>query len=253
MSAERLGRGFAIAGLGVRAMRGLAPVVLGGAVALAMGTPPAGASGDVAVTVTAVAGTDVKELKATGSVAAPPHVVRAVVADVDRYASFMPYVSESRTVGHAEAGDVLNYQRLSFGIPFVSDRHYVIRLTERRYLAVDGRAAYQIAWRVDGSVSLPSGPSAIPVELNNGYWDLKPEGSTGKTTAVEYCVFTDSGGSLPKWIVSQANRDAIPRLFEAVRAAVTDPRYSTQPAPTTPATSAMGPGASLGCPPASQP
>ena len=231
----------------VRAVRALAPVVLGGALTLGMGAAPVGAAGDVAVTVTAVAGADVRELKATGTVAASPRVVRAVIADVDRYSSFMPYVGESRIVGRAEGGDVLNYQRLSFGIPFVRDRHYVIRLTERRYLAADGRPAYRIAWRADGSVALPSEPAVITVELNNGYWDLKAEGSTGETTAVEYCVFTDSGGSLPKWIVNQANRDAIPRLFEAVRAAVTDPRYSTQPAPPTPVTFALRPETLPGC------
>jgi hypothetical protein len=159
----------------------------------------------------------------------------------------MPYVRESRIVGRAEGGDVLNYQRLSFGIPFVSDRHYVIRLTERRYLEADGRPAYRIAWRTDTSVPLPSEPSAVAVELNHGYWDLKAEGATGETTAVEYCVFTDSGGSLPKWIVSQANRDAIPRLIEAVRAAVTDPRYSTQAAPPMPAAPTERPDASPGC------
>lgn len=228
-------------------VRALAPGVLAGALALGMGAPPAGASGGLVIAVTAVAGTDVKELKATGTVAAPPHVVRAVIVDVARYASFMPYVSESRIVEGAESEDVLNYQRLSFGIPFVSDRHYVIRLTERRYQAADGRPAYRITWRLDGSVALPSAPGVIAVGLNNGYWDLKAEGSTAETTAVEYCVFTDSGGSLPKWIVSQANRDAIPKLFEAVRAAVADPRYSAQPAPPTPATSALPPDASPGC------
>jgi hypothetical protein len=237
---------------GARPARGLAPVVLL-ALALGTGAPPVGASADVAVAVTAVAGADVKELKATGTIAAPPRVVRAIVADLDRYASFMPYVSESRIVGRAEAGDVLNYQRLSFGIPFVRDRHYVIRLTERRYLAPDGRPAYRMAWRIDGSVALPSDPAAIPVELNYGYWDLQAQGPTGETTAAEYCVFTDSGGSLPKWIVHQAHHDAIPRLFEAVRAAVTDPRYATQPAPPTPVTAALRPDASPGCRPAASP
>jgi hypothetical protein len=235
-----------------RPARSLAPIVLV-VLALGMGAPAVGASADIAVTVTEVAGADVKELKATGTIAAPPRVVRAIIADVDRYASFMPYVSESRTVGRAEAGDVLNYQRLSFGIPFVRDRHYVIRLIERRYLALDGRPAYRMAWRVDGSVSLPSDPAAIPVELNYGYWDLQAQGSTGETTVAEYCVFTDSGGSLPKWIVHQAHHDAIPRVFEAVRAAVGDPRYATQPAPPTPVTTALRPEAAPGCRPAASP
>jgi hypothetical protein len=227
-------------------MNALAAVVVAGAVALATGAPPAGASGDVVVSMTAVAGADVKQLKAMGVVAAAPRVVRAVIADVDRYASFMPYVSESRIVGRAADGDVLNYQRLSFGIPFVSDRHYVIRLSERTYLTADGRPAHRIAWRADDGVALPSVPSAIAVVLNYGYWDLKPETATGETTAVEYCVFTDSGGSLPKWLVNQANHDAIPRLFEAVRAAVADPRYSTS-APPAPDPDATPPETRPGC------
>jgi hypothetical protein len=230
----------------------LVPVVLGGALALGMSAPLAAASGDVAVTVTAVAGTDVKELKATGTVAAPPRVVRAVIVAVDRYSSFMPYVSESRILGRSGDGDVLNYQRLSFGIPFVSDRHYVITLTEWPYLEADGRPAYRIAWRTDGSVPLPSRPATIAVEVNSGYWDLKAEGTAAETTAVEYCVFTDSGGSLPKWIASAATRDAIPRLFEAVRAAAADPQYSMEPAPPVPA-SAVRPAALPGCGQAARP
>jgi len=205
------------------------------ALALVIGAPATGATNDVTVDVTTVAGSDVKELRARGIVAAAPRVVRAVIADVERYASFMPYVRESRIVGHADDGDVLNYQRLSFPIPFVSDRHYVIRITERPYLAVDGRRAHRIAWRADGSAALPSVPSAIAVSLNYGYWDLTPEGAMEEATAVEYCVFTDSGGSLPKWMVTQANRDAIPKLFEAVRAAAAESRYAVAPALSAPA------------------
>jgi hypothetical protein len=221
--------------------------VLGIVLGLGLTTTPVGAAGDVAVSVTAVAGTDVKELRATGTVAASPEVVRAVIVDVERYASFMPYVAESRIVAGGTGGDVLNYQRLSFGIPFVSDRHYVIRLTERRYVGGGDRAAYRIAWRLERSVPLPSVPSVIAVEQNDGYWDLKPASPAAEATVVAYCVFTDPGGSLPKWIVGQANRDAIPRLFDAVRSAVNDPRYAIPPAPATPASSSPPPETSRGC------
>lgn len=233
--------------------RGPAAIALGAALVLVAAARPFAVASEVTVTATEIAGTPVKELKAVGTIAAPLHVVRAIVLAVDRYAAFIPYVSDSRIVGRAEGGDVLNYQRLSFGIPFVSDRHYVIRITEQGYVTAEGRPAYRIAWRLEDGVPVPPETAAIAVELNRGYWDLRPDGPTGAATAIEYCVFTDPGGSLPKWIVGQANRDAIPKLFEAVRAEAADARYAAVPAAPAPPPSAPRPGSSPGCEGAASP
>jgi hypothetical protein len=208
------------------------PVVL--AVALLLGRPawgqtPAPAP-SVKVETRAIPGRDVKQVNAQGIIEAPPHVVRAVIADLERYPAFMPYVKESRVVSREASGDVLNYQRLSFGLPFVQDRHYVIRITERAYRDAE-RRGWAFVWHLEEG--LPSGAKsdAVRVSVNNGYWDLRPVATAERTTDVRYCVFTDPAGSLPKWMVGLANTEGIPQLFAAVSSAAASPRYAGQPPP----------------------
>ena len=212
----------------------LAPVVVvivaGGRVASGQTSP---AAPEVKVETRAIPGSDVKQVRAQGLVQAQPHVLRAVIADLERYPAFMPYVKESRMAPATPAGDVLNYQRLSFGIPFVQDRHYQIRITERRGQDAEGRVAYAFTWRLEEG--LPPGVdagAAVRVSVNNGYWDLQPIKNQSGTTDVRYCVFTDPAGSLPKWVVGLANDQAVPQLFAAVATQAATPRYAALPPPT---------------------
>jgi hypothetical protein len=189
--------------------------------------PPA-----VKVETRAIPDRDVKQVTAQAIITAPPHVVRAVIADLERYPAFMPYVKDSRVLSREPTGDVLNYQRLSFGIPFVQDRHYVIRIVERRSRDPDGRSAFAFIWRLEAG--LPPGVSpdaAVRVSVNNGYWDLRPVKDSAGSTDVRYCVFTDPAGALPKWIVGMANTEAVPDLFAAVAGEAAKPRYAALPSP----------------------
>jgi Polyketide cyclase / dehydrase and lipid transport len=175
----------------------------------------------------AIPGRDVKEVAARGTIGAPSHVVRAVIADREHYPAFMPYVKESRVLGRDTEGAALNYQRLSFGVPFVDDRHYVIRVAERRHRESDGRASYAFVWRLVDGLPDQVRTGAVRVSVNSGYWALRPGPGSPDATDVRYCVFTDPGGSLPRWIVDMANTEAIPKLFAAVASAATSPRYAT--------------------------
>lgn len=179
----------------------------------------------------AVSGRDVKQVNAQGLLDAPPHVVRAVIADLERYPSFMPYVKESRVLSRETSGEVLNYQRLSFGLPFVQDRHYVIRIGERAYRDADRRRGWAFVWRLEGGLPPGVKAEAIRVSVNNGYWDLRPVATSESATDVRYCVFTDPAGSLPKWLVGMANTEGIPQLFAAVATAAASPRYAATPPP----------------------
>lgn len=190
------------------------------------GTPPA-----VKVETRAIPGRDVKQVNAQGLIEAPPHVVRAVIADLERYPAFMPYVKESRVLDRAASGGAQNYQRLSFGLPFVQDRHYVIRVIEQEYRDVDRRRAWAFVWRLEDG--LPAGVSAdaVRVSINSGHWDLRPVANAEGATEVRYCVFTDPAGSLPKWLVGLANTEGIPQLFAAVSTAAKSSRYASLPPP----------------------
>jgi hypothetical protein len=179
----------------------------------------------------AIPGRDVKQVNAQGIIDAPPHVVRAVVADLERYPEFMPYVKESRILSRDAPGEVVNYQRLSFGIPFVQDRHYVIRITEQGYRDAGRGRAWAVSWRLEDGLPPGASAAAIRVSINSGHWDLRPAKDSERSTDVRYCVLTDPAGSLPKWIVGMANTEGVPQIFAAVAAAAASPRYATQPAP----------------------
>ncbi|HTE64685.1 MAG TPA: SRPBCC family protein [Candidatus Binatia bacterium] len=190
------------------------------------GTPPA-----VRVETRAVPGRDVKQVNAQGLIEAPPHVVRAVIADLERYPAFMPYVKESRVLGRDASGDVQNYQRLSFGLPFVQDRHYMIRVIEREYRDADRRRAWVFVWRLEDGLPAGASASAVRVSVNSGHWDLRSVSNAEGATDLRYCVFTDPAGSLPKWLVGLANTEGIPQLFAAVSTAAKSSRYASLPPP----------------------
>ena len=129
--------------------------------------------------------------------------------------------------GHFGVRDQADYQRLSFGLPFVGDRHYVIRVAERRYRGTDGRLSYAFIWRLEDGLPHGVDPDAVRVSVNSGYWDLRPAKDSDSSTDVRYCVFTDPAGALPKWLVGMANTEAIPKLFAAVASEARSPRYAT--------------------------
>lgn len=190
-----------------------------------------GAAPPVKVETRAIPGRDVKQVNAQGIIDAPPHVVRAVIADLERYPAFMPYVKESRVLSRDASGDVVNYQRISFGLPLVRDRHYVIRITERGYRDAERRRAWTFVWRLGDGLPPGVSPDAVRVSVNSGHWDLRPVGASESATDVRYCVFTDPAGALPKWLVGLANTEGIPRLFAAVSTAAASPRYASLPPP----------------------
>ena len=154
-----------------------------------------------------------------------------MLADLERYPAFMPYVKESRVLSRESAGDVQNYQRLSVGLPFVQDRHYVIRITEQEYRDVDRRRAWVFVWRLEDGLPPGASANAVRVSVNSGHWDLRPVAGAESATDVRYCVFTDPAGALPKWLVGLANTEGIPKLFAAVSTVASSTRYASLPPP----------------------
>jgi Polyketide cyclase / dehydrase and lipid transport len=205
-------------------------------------------AGDLTIDARERPGSAVKEVRAEGVIEAPPHVVRAVVADAERYPEFMPYVKESRVLGRQTAG-VLVYQRLSFGVLRLlglSDRDYILRIAERISPAPDGRVTYKRVWTAVEGPGPPPQPSVVRLVMNRGFWELRPADGGNAHTAALYCIFTDPGGSLPAWVINEANTSAVPRVFAAVRTTVGDPRYAGQAAPIASETGAPDPSIDAG-------
>ncbi len=159
-------------------------------------------------------GGSVSEVKATTVVDAPPHDVWRVIRDYTNYTKTMPYTQESRVLSSEQEGKVTVFYCL-VNAPLVDKRDFIIRIRDESDWK-DGKGFLKSAWTVttDGAPAVREG--VVRVKLNNGYWLLEPR-EEGKKTFVTYYLYTDPGGSLPKWIADKANKTSVPDVLRAVR------------------------------------
>jgi hypothetical protein len=190
------------------------------------------------------AGSDVAEVKAIGTINAPPWAAKNVVDDLARYKEFMPYTEESTAV--KKGNHVISYQRLN--TPFVAKRDYTLRIVDRSVRQADGTITYKSVWSEANAQGPAEIKGVVRVKVNEGYWLFEPADG-GKKTKVTYYLFTDPGGALPAFIVNAANTRAIPDLFKAVEENAKNPRY-TRTQPKLPATAAEPKPAALEAAPA---
>jgi len=161
--------------------------------------------------------TGVQEMKATGIIDAPPERVWKAIRDYENYTKTMPYTEVSRVLAR-EDGDRVVYLYSVINAPFVDKRDYVIRLVDRSKW--DGGKGYlKVTWSAANEKAPKKPDDVVRVTINDGYWLLEPRDG-GKKTFATYYVYTDPGGSVPRWIVNRANSSAVPDVFEAVKKAV---------------------------------
>jgi hypothetical protein len=161
------------------------------------------------------AGTGIKEMKATGMIDAPPHAVWKVLRDVENYRRTMPFTEVSEVVGR-EANDRVVYFYTVLNAPLVSRRDYTIRIVDQSEWK-DGAGYLKLAW----SAAPDKGPKpktdgTVRVTVNEGFWKLEPR-DNGTQTFLTYYIYTDPGGTVPRWLVNKANTSAVPDVFGAVR------------------------------------
>ena len=160
-------------------------------------------------------GSSVREMRAVGVIDAPPEKVWKALRAYDRYALDMPYTEEARVIAR-EDGDRITWLYTVINAPMVDRRDYVIRLVDETKWK-DGKGYLRVTWKPANDKAPPLPESIVRVQVNEGYWHLEPvEG--GKTKATYY-VYTDPGGSLPRWVANRANSTAVPDVFEHVRKA----------------------------------
>jgi hypothetical protein len=151
------------------------------------------------------------EVMARSRIAAAPQTVFRVVTDFAHYSEFMPYVAMCR-IERATASEFWVYQRLEF--PFVSDRHFVIKVALDPCNGIAG--FHGTVWDQDNGFSLPPDDTgAIQPRVNSGSWELWPAGN-GRETEVIYYLYSDPGGSLPAFLVNLVNRRVLPEVIRAV-------------------------------------
>jgi hypothetical protein len=167
------------------------------------------------------AGSDLKEVKAVGTILAPPWVVKNVLDDVPNYKHFMPYTEESKLIKRG-SGFMVSYQRLN--APIIANRDYTIRIQDESRRLPDGRVVYKRAWSPANHLGPPERSGTVRVKINQGYWLLE-DANGGKHTKATYWLFTNPGGSLPTFVINAANGQAIPGIFQAVEKRSAMPQY----------------------------
>ena len=165
-------------------------------------------------------GSNLKEFKSVGTIAASSGSVYAVLSDVEAYPSFMPYTLECRVLKRT-ADCTIAYQRLE--LPMVSDRDYTLRTEHSKTPGPNG-ATYRIQWEPANDLGPSAKPGVQRVKVCEGGWLIEPDGE-GATRAT-YFIYTDSGGAIPAMIANRGSRMAIGKMFAAIRKEVLDPKYS---------------------------
>jgi hypothetical protein len=158
-------------------------------------------------------------VKAIGEIETSVERVWEVVKDALKYPQFMPYMEETRFI--ADAGDGAQYVYHYIDPPFIDQRDYTLKLSNR----IDAsKRKYERHWSMaaEGIGPAPR-KGVVRLSLCDGAWILEAVGD--HATKVTYWVYTDPGGAVPLWIVNKANHKSLPEVVQAVRHRSLDPKW----------------------------
>jgi uncharacterized membrane protein len=158
-------------------------------------------------------GSEVAEVRAVALLDAPPEAVWRVVRDYENQPRTMPYVEVARVLASEEGGKrILLYNVIN--APLADRRDVVVRITDESQWD-EGRGYLLARWTVSEG-GPPPVKGIVRVRVNDGSWLLEPRDG-GRRTQVTYSLYTDPGGSLPRWVVNRANRSSLPEVLRSLR------------------------------------
>jgi hypothetical protein len=126
----------------------------------------------------------------------------------------MPYTEVSKILAREDDDKVL-YVYNVIRAPLVDRRDYAIKVIDESDWK-DGQGYLKVSWTAANDRAPQVAEGTVRVEINDGYWKLEPRDGGSKTFATYY-LYTNPGGSLPKWVVNRANGSAVPDVFQCVR------------------------------------
>jgi hypothetical protein len=162
----------------------------------------------------AVPGSDVKEIRAEGTVNANVLDVQEVLTNTAGFVKFMPYCVEAREIGSGDPdGAHYNYQRLD--LPVLSDRDFIHKTYVDRDARTDPEHVFAIHW-FSVPDKIPERSGVIRLRVSEGSWLFTPSANGG--LHVVYRQHVDPGGMIPGFAANFANKDGIVDTFKAVEA-----------------------------------
>ena len=160
------------------------------------------------------AGSPVKEIKGIGTIDAPNWVVKNVIDDAEHYASFMPYVQESRVLSRDPARrTTIAYAKVN--PPIISPRDYTVLVHDESKKNADGSITYKNRWESANDKGPAEKAGIVRVKITDGYWLLEPS-ADGQKTRATYLLYTDGGGGIPSFVANQVNKSRVKEIFENV-------------------------------------
>ncbi|HYX90170.1 MAG TPA: hypothetical protein VE782_01305 [Myxococcaceae bacterium] len=171
------------------------------------------ATDPVLIKTRSVPGSSVKEVWAEAEIAAPALDVQSALTDADHFREFMPYVKESRTLGHPQPdGSQYVYTRLDFG-SLITSRDYVVRVRVERSIGPDGIGEFHNRWVAEPD-RIPSRAHVIRLRVNEGSWQVVPRGPN--KSFARYRCMVDPGGWIPAFAANAGNKQGVTDTFKSV-------------------------------------
>ena len=131
------------------------------------------------------------QVEVTGTLAAEPEAVRAVLLDLEGFARWFPALDEWRVLSR-EPGTALVYGRQALPWP-VSDRDYVVRY--RWEDRPNGTFRLEAVGRPDEGPA--PGPDAVRLQRLRSEWRIGPNVGGGTRASYRY---EGESGPLPSWV-----------------------------------------------------
>ncbi|MBX7113252.1 MAG: hypothetical protein K1X64_02875 [Myxococcaceae bacterium] len=155
----------------------------------------------------------IKEVWAEGEIAAPVRDIQEALMTPKRFKNFMPNLKDSYEVSKPAAdGSTFVYTMLN--LPVVSNRDYVVQVWLEES-AADGGTTFRNRWSAVPD-KLPERSNFVRVKVNDGSWQVKAIGDGSKSWVV-YKFSFDPAGSIPGFVTSMGNKQAVTETFNAVQ------------------------------------
>jgi hypothetical protein len=156
-------------------------------------------------------GSELREVRATGAIEAPPATVFGVVTAFEKQKG-IAYIEDVRIL--EQTADQVTFWAIA-NFPVLARRDWVLRARLERDLP-GGR--FRLSWAAaDFPGAPPPAPGVVRLRVNSGEWLLEPL-DRGTRTRARYYLVTDPGGYVPVWLANIVVASTLPDVFRSVRA-----------------------------------
>jgi len=166
----------------------------------------------IAVYSRTTAGTTVREVRASMSIAAPAKTVFDAVMDPATFEDTTEKYVEKNRLYHTDDPNVWYIYQL-LDLPVISNRDYCLRYEKS---ADPEKGTFRITWRASKKFAPPPLKDVVRVSNIKGSFEVNADKS-GRGSTLRYTLLADPGGNIPGWLINFANRRSLPDILRQVK------------------------------------